>query len=232
MLATAINAWLKGRGNYADGLTLLKQTGAADETDLWFLELGETSLSRDQLRTMLQGLHARLVREVLVAPTNAMPHPVLKADVAEAHHKQGRDVTSDGYAQLVTTMPTELRALHDQVREWAREMNYLRYPERMEALPSDEDRLRDFLRVLDLDKKIVSAYVRLDAWRDTGRDPGPAVAPSPAQKNPVQLVKELKNIESYLSRVKSGKRTASPAKVKQWEEQKAKLSALIDAVPS
>lgn len=236
MLATAINAWLKGPGTYLAGLQLLEQVAAQhpeaiDDTDLWFLRLGETSLSREQLHAALLKQHAAIVRAAQVIPERPMPQPVLKAQVSAHQQQQGRDVTSDGYGAMASELPPALRALRDQVREWALEMNFLRRPERMESLPTDAERLRDAMRIVELDQMIVSAYARLDAWRDTGRDPGetgPATAKT--ELNGVQLVKELKNIESYLSRAQ--KRGSSPAKVKQWQERRDKLKALIDAVPA
>jgi hypothetical protein len=229
MSAIAIHAWLKGPRNYAEGIALLKSTGEADETDLWFLELGETSLSREQLVNALSELHAREVRTAQLTPESAGKVHVTKAERVDAASPRERDVTTDGYAGLITRMPDHVKALHEQVKEWAREMHFLRHPPRMEALNSDEERLRDGLRVIELDACIVQAYARLDAWRDTGRDPGEA-APA-TSKNGAQLMQELKNIQSYLSRHRKGKRLASPAKVAQWEKQEKDIKALIDALP-
>lgn len=229
MSAIAIHAWLQGAGNYAEGLALLRTLPDVDQTDLWFLELGETSLSRQQLRDALSAAHASAVRSSQVVRESAGKSLVTKADVQQENSATQRDVTSDGYAH-VRQMPPALRALHDKVREWSRERDYLRFPERMEKLPSDADRLRDALRVIELDELVVRAYARLDTWRDTGRDPGEAAAPQ--TKNGAQLEQELQNIKTYLSRHRSGKRPSSPAKVAQWEKQAKDIQALIDALPA
>lgn len=229
MSAIAIHAWLQGPRNYAEGLALVKQLGQLDETDIWFLELGETSVSRAQVVQALEEAHARTVRATVATPEVPGKPLVTKADVVAAGKGMARDVSSDGYAALVTRMPPEIKAKHDQVREWAREMNYLRYPERMEKLSTDDERLRDALRVIELDQLIVSAYARIDAWRNTGRDPGEAAEQTRSQ---TQLWRELTNIRTYLSRHRSGKRPASPAKLAQLEKQEKELQALIDAVPA
>lgn len=229
MQAIAINAWLKSQRNYQQGLDLVRAIDGVDETDLWLLELGETSVSRASMAGILEAAHARLVRERLVQPEAASPLPVLKAEAASASKAPQRDVSNDGYTQLVATMPPDLVQLRDDVREWAREMNYLRYPERMEKLASDEERLRDALRVVELDGLITAAYARLDAWRDTGRDPG-AAAPAATPKNIKRLLQDLKNIESYLSRHRSNKRPASAEKVAEWEKQKEQLKGMVDAL--
>lgn len=229
MDAHAIHAWLQGPGHYAEGLALLRACDGVDETDLWFLELGDTSVSRQQMREMLGAIHALHVRTAQVVQERAGQVLVTKAQQVATTERQERTVSSDGYGQ-VTNMPPAIKALHDQVREWAREMNYLRFPDRMEKLATDAERLRDALRVIELDQLITSGYSRIDTWRDTGRDPGEQSAGQ--KRNGAQLEKELQNIKTYLSRHRSGKRPSSQLKVAQWERQEKELQELIDALPT
>jgi hypothetical protein len=229
--AQRIHAWLQGPRTYAQGLELLKAHGTLDAADLYFLELGETSVSREELVDHLKELHRLHVEQAQVMQVrNVAPHTPTKADIAAERKQQARDPRNDGFKE--EQLPQALQAVHDQAKRDLREMDYYRH--RLESLPSDDDRLRDALIVVELDDRIVSAYARLDAWKATGKDPGEAaraIQPA-ATRNSVELVKRLKTIESYLSRARSGSRKVSPAKSQLWEKEREELKALIDALPA
>lgn len=225
MSAQHIHAWLQGRQVYADGLALLKRFGTPDDATLFLLELGETSVSRAQLTSALRDLHEEAVaRNIALQERNATPPPVLRSDIIAERAQLARDPRNDGYEGQ--QLPTALQALRDQVKTDLREMSYLK--SRLELLPSDDDRLRDALRIVALDEDITSAYARLDAWKATGRDPGEKEPPPPM--NGIELVTRLRNIKSYLSRARSGKRKVSPAQLKGYEDEEKELTKLIDAL--
>lgn len=220
MSATAIHLWLNGPRSFHEGVALLRNLGEPDEELLFLLSLGETSVSRDALVNELKKLNRRSVRH-----TSAVRERVLPSYQPPRPQSNGRTTHSDGYE--AQALPQQLVALRDELKAHLKEMDYLRH--RLEGLPSDNDRLRDALRIVELDDAVVSAYARLDAWRDTGRDPGDTPPPTPLTG--VQLQRELHNIISYLSRANSGKRTATPAKLEQWKARKAELEKLIHALP-
>jgi hypothetical protein len=223
-LPKRIHAWLHSSRPYAAGVLLAQEADLVDDSDLEFFRLGESSTTRQELHALLEEAHHRHVQRATVqAARNVSPEPVTKAVIEKERRHLTR--TSDGYDGV--QLPPELQELRNhQVKSWYKERSYL--CGRLEVLPSDEDRLRDALRILELDSLISSAYGRLDAYMATGRDPG---APSEVTKSSVDLVKRLRTVESYLSRIRNGKRTVSPAKQKKWEEERQELQNMIDALP-
>lgn len=230
MSAKHIHAWLQGPRPYAEGLKLLREHGELDDATLFFLGLGETSVSRSELEELMRALHAAQLEQAKeLQARNMAPPPVTKATIAAERQQQARDPRTDGYKDA--QLPPALALLYEEVKTWLREMDFYRH--RLETLPSDDDRLRDALLIVELDERIVSAYARLDAWKATGNDPGAAPsAPTPLQRNAVELVQRLKTIDSYLSRARSGSRKVSPAKQALWKKEKDELKALIDALPA
>ena len=227
MSTMAIATWLKTRRSFAEGVALLKASPDPDEDLLFLLDLGETTVSTNALVKALEELRDAAVERTKDAIASSSSRSVVtKADIAEERKGMARNVQTDGYADAV--LPAALRAVHDQVKKDLREMDFLRH--RLEMLPSDNDRLRDALRIADLDDAIVSAYARLDAHKATGRDPGPAGAPVHV-KNGAELQKELKNIATYLSRAKTGKRPLSEEKQQKFMARQQELKDLIDALP-
>jgi hypothetical protein len=225
MATAAIHAWLQSKRDFSEGVALLNAYGAPDEATAFLLGLGETSVSMSLLIEELQGLHDAAVARTQQRPTVHI-EVVTKAEIVQERNAMARDPRADGYDQV--TLPNELRAVRDQAKDDLREMNYLRA--RLETMPSDQDRFRDAKRIVQLDLNIASAYVRLDTYRDTGRDTGGTEEVPTHSKSGVELSKELRNIISYLARHNSGVRKQSPEKVAHWNSRKAELITLIDAL--
>ena len=223
MTAADLNLWMAGHGDYAQGLELVRAYHAADDALMFILQLGDTTYSR---RKMVEAL--RLVRDGLTDTTSdtyaqvKVVVPVTKADIQAERHAQGRDLSTDGYQD--ETLPLDLREKRQQAKALLREMDYYRH--RLEEMPNDNDRLTAALIIVENDAKAVAIYQRLDAWRDTGRDPGETTPPPP--KKVSELAKELRNIDSYLARHRSGARPRSSAQVKAWEDRRTELKAIID----
>lgn len=225
-MATAVHTWLRGNGAFDAGVALLKQH-CEDEDDalLFLLSLGETTVSRRALRTALEEVRdAAVERTHEVQATSRTPSVVTKADIRRERKELARDPRSDGYDGV--DLPPELASVRDQVRAKLKEMNYLQY--NLENLPSDSDRHRDAKRIVALDKEIVSAYGRLDRWKESGTDPGES--PEELPKNGAQLATELRNLVSYISRHNSGQRTANPERLEKWKARKKTIEAELDAM--
>lgn len=224
MAAAELHAWLQGPRPYHEGLALLKAHSTPDSATLFLLDLGETSISRLHLVQAMQALVDDAVQRTMATPT-VQQELVTKADIIAERKQLARDPRSDGFA--AKQLPPALEALRNQVKVDLKEMSYLRA--RLETLPSDADRYRDALRIVELDAKVASAYTRMDAWEATGRDPGDA-AEAARPKNGAELRLELSNIVSYLARHNSGKRRLSDAKLAQYTHRKAELQKLINAL--
>lgn len=222
--ATDIHIWFQGPRDYRVGIALLKELGEADEADMFLLELGETAVSRRTLESSLAAVldeHVRAERERKVV----VQEVVTKQDILEERRAAARSPHTDGYED--EHLPPALRDVRASVKEALKEMGYLR--SRLELLATDADRYRDALRIVELDEQIASAYSRLDAWRATGRDPGEAQDVQPPQAAG-DLAKELRNIITYISRVNSGKRKASPEQVALWRKRKEELEEALNAM--
>lgn len=222
MAISDIQAWLKVQEPYQVGLALLQEHGSPDEATLFILELGETSVSRARLVQQLREVLGGAVQQEQQRPVVVREH-VTKAQVAAERATMARGPGSDGYEDA--DLPEPLQALRAQVKDWYKEMAYLH--SRLDLLPSDQDRLRSALRIDELDGWIVSAYARLDTWKETGRDPGEA--PKPSVKSGADLRKELGNLRSWLSKVKHGRLNASEEKVRQRNERLAEVERLLEA---
>jgi len=221
----AIHAWLRTNGPFAAGVELLKATGCDDDVLLFTLSLGETKLSREDLRQALQAAHDERVRATVAITLPAETRQLItKADIEHERQDLKRSVQLDAYDGM------ELSNAQDELRKKAkdalREMGY--YRARLETLPSDEDRHKEALLVVKLDMVAVRAFARLDAWLATGRDPGDE--PVRAELTEAEMKQELRNIESYISRVDKGRRTVSPAKLQSWKDRKDELTKKLDAV--
>jgi hypothetical protein len=224
MSATAIHAWLATNGAFHIGVALLREQGGVDPVLAFLLDLGETSVSRARLTAALRAVHEAALRNTLASPDLSGKPLVTRAD-RHASDQGLAKVPLDGFQD--TELPSQLAELRVSIREHLREMDYLR--NRLDTLPSDQDRFRDALRIVDLDDRVVSAYARLDAWKVSGVDPGEQ--PKPSQRSGAALQRELQNIRSYLARHRSGKRPAPPTCVTQWEQRLAEVQQLIDALP-
>lgn len=222
-VAKRIHAWLTSSRPYAAGVEILKNADLLTSTQLFFLELGESSTTRQELLEIMEGLHKEHVAQAAtLAQRNVSPPLVTKATIEAERRLLTR--TSDGYEGV--PLPPQLNAVRENIKGWYKERSFL--CGRLEILASDDDRLRDALRIKELDGFIKSGYARLDAFSATGRDPGEQQA---VTRNSVELVQRLKNVQSYLSRVRNGKRSASPAKLAKWQEEEAEILKLIDALP-
>ena len=222
MAAADIHLWLVGPRDYHAGVQLLLQHTELDEATAFLLELGETAVSRETLVEELQALYRAAITRTEQRPT-ITTELVTKADIVAERSAMARDPRNDGYDMV--QLPAELHELRNQAKDDLRELGYLRA--RLETLPSDADRYRDARRIVELDLAIASAYGRLDAHRDTGRDPGSANHQPTVIKSGVELAREHSNLVSYLARHNSGKRKASEEKAKQWTERKQELEALL-----
>lgn len=221
----ALQVWLRSPRNYQQGLELLKASGQADANDIFLLDLGETSVSRKHLVRAIESLVNAAVKETASVRTVKRPL-ITKADIVREQKEILRDPLTDGYDD--ERLPPELKQLRAEIKDMLKEMSYLR--DRLELLPSDADRYRSAVRIIDLDKHITSAYARLDTWRATGVDPG-TVKREPDAQDLVNLTKELRNLVSYIARHKTGSRPAPPEKVDVWLRRKAEIEAFIDALP-
>jgi hypothetical protein len=224
MGANAIHQWLRSNGDFEQGVALLHEHGHPDGALTFLLELGETSYSRQELTAALNTLHQAALRRTVAKPDRAARNLVTKADIEAARHELVRDPKGDGYE--AAQLPDGLRAVRDELKQQMKEMDFLRH--RLDTLPSDDDRLRDAMRIAVLDEQVVAAYARLDAWKVTGRDPGDDM-PEPVSGE--AALREMINIRSYLARHKSGQRLAPEQRVKYWKERLADLQKQRDAVP-
>jgi hypothetical protein len=214
-MITAINAWLKSNGPYSDGLQLLKEFGDLDGATLFYLDLGETSVSRADLTTALQELHDAVVRRTIARPERnpqpAMPMP--------SGRSIARTLTSDGYQGVV--LPDQLQQVREDIKTWKKEQDYLRA--NLESRRTDAERAVDAKRILQLEKWIDAGYHRLDTWSNTGTDPGDVVV----THDPIKALKRIRNLTSYISRAKE--RGSSADEVKAWKQEKDKLQKELDA---
>lgn len=224
-MSTAIAAWLKRHGPYSEGLALLQAEGTADEDTLEFLALGETSVTRSSLTKLLNELLEEAIERTKAAASNEGDRTFEpRLITAEDDRKALRTPRTDGYAGK--QLSAEQRVVHDAIKSMWKEMDYLRH--RLELLPSDDDRRRDALRIVELDDEIVSAYARLDAWLANGRDPAEEVRIP--QATSLDLMRELRNIKTYLSRHKSGARKLSEEKAAHYAARADELQKAIDAL--
>lgn len=226
--ATDIAAWIKLRGNYAEGLALLNAAGGTDEDTAEFLELGETEVTRRTLEKELQGI----LDEAVARTKEASAHQVVRVyeplTITPAEERATlRDPRNDGYAQASLT--PEQSEVHASIKRDLKERDYLRH--RLELLSSDKDRLRDAMRIDELDQAIQSAYARLDAWVKFGADPDAGT--NIPEATTIEKMRELRNIRTYLSRHKTGQRKLSEAKHAHYAARLAALQSELepDAAP-
>lgn len=225
MSSASVHAWLQGQRPFEEGVALLRAAGEEDEALLFFLSLGETTVSRRHLEDALTAIRRAAVQRTLSVQDSTPGHTlVTKADIRAERVLMARDPRTDGLGKM--DLPPELAALHDALPEMFREMNYLRA--RLETLPDEKDRYRDCARIAAIDKHAVSVYARIDTWQQTGRDPG--ASPPPPATNGARLQRELLNITSYLARHNTGARPASPKKVLDWEARKTEIQQQLDAL--
>lgn len=218
----AINQWLAIDGSFSDGVRLLKEYGCTDEVLLLVLSFGETSVSRRDLRQALKAIRDEAAKEAAVAAmSNAERPAVTKADIAKEREELHRSVSLDAYNN--SKLNEQQRALLQEAKDALREMNY--YRSRLEVLPDSTDRYNACANIIALDLVAVRKFHRLDTWVATGRDPGEArIQPKLTQ---VEMYRELRNLESYISRAKSGKRPTTPERLKRWERRRDELQKAL-----
>lgn len=218
-----MQAWLRSSRDYQQGAQFLVESGEADDDELFLIELGETSVSRAHLVRAIERVVKVAIKTTKTQRT-VKRKVITKADIIEELQEASRDPRSDGYDKL--QLPAELDTVRQQIKADFKEMSYLR--NRLELLPKQEDRYRSALRIAVLDGDISSAYARLDTWKATRRDPGASRAPERQQPdNPVALVKELRNLVSYLARHNTGARKVPDQKVLLWERRKKELEEML-----
>lgn len=224
-MSTAIAAWLKHQGPYSAGLALLQAEGTADEDTLEFLALGETSVTRSQLTKLLKGALEEGIQRTKQATANEGDRTFTpRLITVEDDRKALRTPRTDGYAGK--ELSAVQRVVHDAIKSAWKEMDYLRH--RLELLPSDDDRRRDALRIVELDDEIVSSYARLDAWLANGRDPAEEVRIP--QATSLDLLREIRNIKTYLSRHKSGARKLTEEKAAHYAARAEEIQKAINAL--
>lgn len=210
---TAVATWLKQGGSYQRGLSLLTDHGTADADTLDFLDLGETTVTRELLRKELQ----HILDEAVERTQRAAEKETLRVYAPIAHEKEElvrdmRDPRSDGYAGKELT-PAQ-REVHDGIKRDLKERDYLRH--RLELHPSDKDRYRDAMRIVEVDDAIQGAYHRLDTWLKFGTDPD--AGSNIPQATLLDKSKELRNIKTYLSRHKTGARVLSDERLAEYKQ--------------
>lgn len=218
----AIANWLKSKHPYAVGYALWKEHGASDEDLGFLLAIGETSVSRSALVNALEDLLAAAVDHSMRANTETPAPPlVTKAAIVAEREAMARSPQHDGFGDV--DLPAPLRSVHDQVKIDLRERDYHRH--RLETLPTDAERLRGALIIVELDAAIGRAYRRLDTWKETGKDPDANNVHT--RVDPFGIARELKNIATYISRHRSGARSLSPEKLQRYQARQLELEALV-----
>jgi len=152
--------WLNGKGGYAAGVALFRAHGN-NTTLLNLFCQTENSFTREELRLALQEIvDSASGKEIPLIPVSKA-HPVFSAsEDFEAFSE------SVWYKIDVSKLPPELKKLWNKKGAITEEQKSLFY--RLELFPTDADRLKANLRILDIEDERQAMWQIFNKWHETG----------------------------------------------------------------
>lgn len=161
MAYSEILHWLNGHGDYLTGVGLFRKYGNNSTLLNLFLQT-ENSLTREELRLALQDL-------VDSAAGDETPASLPKQKTVQVFNPEDFEALSETvwFKIDVTKLPPPLKKLWQKKSAITEEQKALFY--RLELFPTDAERLRANLRILDIEDERQAMWQIFNKWHETGR---------------------------------------------------------------
>lgn len=229
MAIAEVRDWLNAKGHFGRGVELLKRYGTPDKVTLFVLGCGPTLHSRRVLEEQLQRIDATMVEQAIAvipeATKVAAPKPASAKEVELERRAQDRANGHDAKQNITEQeLPPPLRPLRRQLSSLHTTRTFLKG--QLLRVP-DGAELRDLaMQIKEIRRKIKAGWIVIEAWRLTKVILQPAKELEPMSDH--EAWKRIGSLNTYISRVKQGKRVVTAEKLAQWQLEKEELTKRVN----